>query len=88
MRQSADVMSQVSIRAPFTVCSTVVGVYRSHTCEEEAPAMDVPQAMRAVRIAAHGGPEVLELVEVAVPSPREGEVMVQVSAVALNNTDL
>ncbi|WP_328315627.1 zinc-binding dehydrogenase [Streptomyces sp. NBC_00388] len=50
--------------------------------------MGVPETMRAVRIAEHGGPEVLELTEVAVPAPRTGEVLVQVSAVALNNTDL
>lgn len=48
----------------------------------------VSTTMRAVRIAAHGGPEVLEPTEVAVPTPRAGEVLVQVSAVALNNTDL
>jgi hypothetical protein len=34
--------------------------------------------MRAVRIAEHGGPEVLELTEVAVPAPQAGEVLVQV----------
>ncbi|MBD0424719.1 zinc-binding dehydrogenase [Streptomyces sp. TRM S81-3] len=50
--------------------------------------MGVPETMRAVRITAHGGPEVLELTEVAVPAPRAGEVLVRVSAVALNNTDL
>ncbi|MFB4426003.1 zinc-binding dehydrogenase [Streptomyces sp. QL37] len=50
--------------------------------------MGVSETMRAVRIAKHGGPEVLELMEVAVPSPRAGEVLVRVSAVALNNTDL
>jgi NADPH:quinone reductase-like Zn-dependent oxidoreductase len=50
--------------------------------------MGVPETMRAVRIAAHGGPEVLELAEVAVPRPRTGEVLVRVGAVALNNTDL
>ncbi|WTX67397.1 zinc-binding dehydrogenase [Streptomyces halstedii] len=44
--------------------------------------------MRAVRITEHGGPEVLELTEVAVPDPQAGEVLVQVGAVALNNTDL
>ncbi|MER5555186.1 zinc-binding dehydrogenase [Streptomyces sp. NPDC002793] len=46
------------------------------------------ETMRAVRIAEHGGPEVLELTEVAVPAPQPGEVLVQVTAVALNNTDL
>ncbi|MFE9956475.1 zinc-binding dehydrogenase [Micromonospora sp. NPDC005299] len=50
--------------------------------------MGVPKTMRAVRIAEHGGPEVLELTEVAVPAPQAGEALVQVSAVALNNTDL
>ncbi|MEV0281237.1 zinc-binding dehydrogenase [Streptomyces sp. NPDC050610] len=46
------------------------------------------QSMRAVRITEHGGPEVLEVAEVAVPTPQAGEVLVQVGAVALNNTDL
>lgn len=50
--------------------------------------MRVPETMRAVRIAEHGGPEVLEPAEVAVPAPQTGEVLVRVSAVALNNTDL
>ncbi|MFJ1602164.1 zinc-binding dehydrogenase [Streptomyces sp. NPDC088253] len=50
--------------------------------------MSESQFMRAVRITGHGGPEVIELTEVAVPAPRAGEVLVQVSAVALNNTDL
>lgn len=50
--------------------------------------MGVSKTMHAVRIAEHEGPEVLELAEVAVPTPQSGEVLVQVSAVALNNTDL
>ncbi|WP_457464784.1 zinc-binding dehydrogenase [Streptomyces sp. TE5632] len=50
--------------------------------------MGVPESMRAVRITGHGGPEVLELTEVAVPAPQAGEVLVRVGAVALNNTDL
>ncbi|WP_030185295.1 zinc-binding dehydrogenase [Streptomyces sp. NRRL S-813] len=50
--------------------------------------MNTPETMRAVRITQHGGPEVLELTETAVPTPHAGEVLVQVSAVALNNTDL
>ena len=44
--------------------------------------------MRAVRITRHGGPEVLEVTELPVPCPRQGEVLVEVSAAALNNTDL
>jgi len=50
--------------------------------------MGVPPTMRAVRITKHGGPEVLDLVEVAVPAPQAGEILIRVSAVALNNTDL
>ncbi|MFD4481688.1 zinc-binding dehydrogenase [Streptomyces sp. NPDC058471] len=50
--------------------------------------MNTSQLMRAVRITGHGGPEVLELAEVAVPAPEAGEVLVRVGAVALNNTDL
>ncbi|MGW7296053.1 zinc-binding dehydrogenase [Streptomyces xiamenensis] len=50
--------------------------------------MSASDVMRAVRITRHGGPEVLELTEVAVPAPQEGEVLVRVGAVALNNTDL
>lgn len=46
------------------------------------------ELMRAVRITGHGGSEVLELAEVPVPDPAAGEVLVRVSAVALNNTDL
>ncbi|WP_369201321.1 zinc-binding dehydrogenase [Streptomyces sp. PU-14G] len=50
--------------------------------------MGVTETMRAVRIAEHGGPEVLALTRVAVPTPQAGQVLVRVSAVALNNTDL
>ncbi|MFG2432638.1 zinc-binding dehydrogenase [Streptomyces sp. NPDC048590] len=49
---------------------------------------DVPDVMRAVRITRHGGPEVLDVSEIAVPAVRAGEVLVEVGAVALNNTDL
>ncbi|WP_432105873.1 zinc-binding dehydrogenase [Streptomyces sp. bgisy091] len=50
--------------------------------------MGVPDVMRAVRITRHGGPEVLDVTEIAVPAVRAGEVLVEVGAVALNNTDL
>ncbi|MFD2795176.1 zinc-binding dehydrogenase [Promicromonospora vindobonensis] len=50
--------------------------------------MSVPTTMRAVRITGHGGPEVLEAANVAVPAPQTGEILVRVGAVALNNTDL
>jgi NADPH:quinone reductase-like Zn-dependent oxidoreductase len=44
--------------------------------------------MRAVRLVRHGGPEALELHEVAVPEPGPGDVLVRVAAAALNNTDV
>ncbi|PRX59078.1 NADPH:quinone reductase-like Zn-dependent oxidoreductase [Nonomuraea fuscirosea] len=50
--------------------------------------MSTPETMHAIRITRHGGLEALERAEVAVPVPAEGEVLVHVMAVALNNTDL
>ncbi|MBD5787404.1 zinc-binding dehydrogenase [Cellulosimicrobium terreum] len=50
--------------------------------------MSAPETMRAMRITRHGGPEVLETVDVATPVPQHGEVLVEIAAVALNNTDL
>lgn len=44
--------------------------------------------MTAVRIRAHGGPQVLETVRVPVPVPEAGEALVEVRAAVLNNTDL
>jgi NADPH:quinone reductase-like Zn-dependent oxidoreductase len=45
--------------------------------------------MRAAVLVGHGGPEQLELRDdVPVPSPGPGEVLVRVSAAAVNNTDL
>ena len=44
--------------------------------------------MRAVHVTRHGGPEVLEVVDVPVPEPGPGEVRVKVAAVSLNHLDL
>lgn len=43
--------------------------------------------MKAVRIHAHGGPEVLKFEETAVPSPGPGEVRIAVEAVGINFID-
>ena len=44
--------------------------------------------MRAVRVARHGGPEVLELAEVPVPEPGLGQIRVRHEAVGLNFIDV
>ncbi|WP_432086265.1 NAD(P)H-quinone oxidoreductase [Streptomyces sp. bgisy095] len=44
--------------------------------------------MKAVSIKEHGGPEVLEWVEVEDPTPGAGEVVVEVAAGALNRADV
>lgn len=44
--------------------------------------------MRAIAFHRHGGPEVLELLELPVPRPSARQVVVKVKAVALNHLDL
>ncbi len=44
--------------------------------------------MQVVHVTRHGGPEVLELVDLPVPEPGPGEVLVRVLAVSLNHLDL
>ncbi len=44
--------------------------------------------MRAVLLTRFGGPDVLELHEVAAPGPGPGEVVVDIAAVSINNTDV
>lgn len=44
--------------------------------------------MRAVHVTGHGGPEVLELVDLPRPEPGPGEVRVRVAAVSLNHLDV
>jgi len=43
--------------------------------------------MRAIQMQEFGGPEVLELVEIPVPEPADGEVLVKVSRAGLNYAD-
>lgn len=43
---------------------------------------------KAVRIEQHGGPEVLQLVEIEVPAPADNEVMIRQRAVGLNFIDI
>ena len=44
--------------------------------------------MRAVQIERHGGPEVMELVDVPPPEPREGQLLVDVAAIGINYRDV
>jgi NADPH:quinone reductase-like Zn-dependent oxidoreductase len=44
--------------------------------------------MKAIVFQKHGGPEVLEYTDVAIPEPRAHEVLVRVKACALNHLDL
>ena len=44
--------------------------------------------MKAIQIAASGGPEVLEYVEVATPAPGEGEVLVRAHAIGVGKPDV
>jgi NADPH:quinone reductase-like Zn-dependent oxidoreductase len=48
----------------------------------------VSATMKAALFRHHGGPEVMEVGEVAVPRPAPGEVLVRVRAAALNHFDL
>jgi len=49
----------------------------------------IPQRMKAVLLTGHGGPERLVYRDdVAVPAPGPGEVLVEVSACGMNNTDI
>lgn len=44
--------------------------------------------MQAVHVTAHGGPEVLEVVDLPAPTPGPGEVLVRVRGVSINHLDL
>ena len=43
--------------------------------------------MRAIQMSEYGGPEVLELVELPVPEPGDGEVLIRVARAGLNFAD-
>ena len=50
--------------------------------------MNIPKHMQAIEISAPGGPEVLRLVERAVPTPGPDEVLVRVAAAGVNRPDV
>ncbi len=49
---------------------------------------ELPASMRAVIITRPGGPEVLQVAEVPVPSPGAGEALIRVHAAGLNQADI
>ena len=52
-------------------------------------AKSLPETMTAVLLTGHGGLEKLEYrTDVAVPAPAEGEVLIEVAAAGINNTDI
>ena len=51
--------------------------------------MNLPRDMSGVYLTCHGGPEALEMRhDIAVPAPGKGQVLVQVLAAGINNTDI
>ncbi len=51
--------------------------------------MTLPDTMHAVLLTGHGGLEKLDYrTDVAVPEPSAGEVLIQISAAGINNTDI
>ena len=50
--------------------------------------MTLPDVMKAVVIEGKGGPEVLQLRDVAVPQPGKGEVLIKVAAAGVNRPDV
>ena len=51
--------------------------------------MSLPRDMSGVYLTCHGGPEALEMRhDIAVPAPGKGQVLVQVLAAGINNTDI
>ena len=57
------------------------------TADESATAGHLPTTMTAVTARAYGGPEVLAIEELPVPTPEAGELLVEVRASSLNALD-
>src|SRR5439155_7144440 len=60
-------------------------------CTAQPPAgmlpRSVPKTMRYIAAREPGAPEVLELAETAVPSPKAGEVLIEVAYAGINRPD-
>lgn len=49
--------------------------------------MTIPKTMKAIAITAPGGPDVLQLTELATPEPGPGEILIKVEAAGVNRPD-
>ncbi|MFG6282534.1 NAD(P)H-quinone oxidoreductase [Sphingomonas sp. S6] len=56
--------------------------------DERQHGTTIPETMQAIDPEAHGGPEVLRLVERPVPQPQSGEVLIRVAAAGVNRPDV
>ena len=56
--------------------------------DERQHGATIPAMMQAIDPEAHGGPEVLRLVERPVPQPQSGEVLIRVAAAGVNRPDV
>ncbi|WP_426256561.1 NAD(P)H-quinone oxidoreductase [Sphingomonas sp. DC2300-3] len=56
--------------------------------DERQHGATIPATMQAIDPEAHGGPEVLRLVERPVPKPQSGEVLIRVAAAGVNRPDV
>jgi len=55
---------------------------------ERLPFVSAPQTVRAITIEQYGGPEVLQKKDLAVPVPRQGEVLIKVARAGINFMDI
>jgi NADPH2:quinone reductase len=74
----------------FFFLVTPIRLIHRNSVDSDKPRRSNPDllAVRAAVITRPGGPEVLEILDVPTPLPREGEVLVRVYASALNRADI
>jgi NADPH:quinone reductase-like Zn-dependent oxidoreductase len=72
----------------FTVLLSTLAVVIGHTSDcGPAPAVVGGESVKAITYRCYGGPEVLELTDIAKPVPADNEVLVKVQAASVNPMD-